>query len=74
MSSRRLRPLLHTAPIHELESNEGRWEGDDRSVCDVRHVQVAVLLAGGRRMAQEAVGYEAPRARLREDPTAVLRF
>lgn len=41
-SSRRLRTLLHTAPIHALEENKGRWEGD-WSCYDLRRLQVAAI-------------------------------
>jgi hypothetical protein len=41
-SSRRLRTLLHTAPIHALEDNKGRWEGD-WGVYDLRRLQVAAI-------------------------------
>jgi hypothetical protein len=41
-SSRRLRTLLHTAPIHALEDNKGRWEGD-WSRYDLRRLQVAAI-------------------------------
>jgi hypothetical protein len=41
-SSRRLRTLLHTAPIHALEDNKGRWEGD-WSCYDLRRLQVAAI-------------------------------
>ena len=42
-SSRRLRTLLHTAPIHSLEDNKGRWEGGEWSAYDLRHLQVAAI-------------------------------
>ncbi len=41
-SSRRLRTLLHTAPIHALEDSKGRWEGD-WGVCDLRRLQVTAI-------------------------------
>jgi hypothetical protein len=41
-SSRRLRTLLHTAPIHALEDNKGRWEGD-WGVYDLRRLQVTAI-------------------------------
>ena len=41
-SSRRLRTLLHTAPIHALEDNKGRW-GGDWSRYDLRRLQVAAI-------------------------------
>lgn len=41
-SARRLRTLLHTAPIHALEDNKGRWDGD-WSCYDMRRLQVAAI-------------------------------
>jgi hypothetical protein len=70
-SSRRLRTLLHTAPIHALEDNKGRWEGGEWSVYDLRHLQVAAIettldrqgLEGGigRHSLKEAVAAAAAR-------------
>jgi hypothetical protein len=70
-SSRRLRTLLHTAPIHALEDNKGRWEGGEWSVYDLRHLQVAAIettldrqgLEGGigRHSLQDAVAAVAAR-------------
>ena len=37
-----MRTLLHTAPIHTLEDNKGRWEGD-WSCYDLRRLQVAAI-------------------------------
>jgi len=42
-----LRTLLHTAPIHALEDNEGRWDGD-WGRCDLRRLQVACVIASWR--------------------------
>jgi hypothetical protein len=43
-SSRRLRTLLHTAPIHALEDNKGRWEGE-WDAYDVRRLQMTAIEA-----------------------------
>jgi hypothetical protein len=43
-SSRRLRTLLHTAPIHALEDNKSHWDGD-WSAYDLRRLQVAAIEA-----------------------------
>jgi hypothetical protein len=45
VSSRRLRTLLHTAPIHGLEDNKWRWEGGAWSAYDLRYLQVAAIEA-----------------------------
>src|SRR3981081_1608642 len=43
-SSRRLRTLLHPAPIHALEDNKSHWDGD-WSAYDLRRLQVAAIEA-----------------------------
>jgi hypothetical protein len=41
-SSRRLRTMLHTAPIHALEANKAMWDGD-WDVYDMRRLQIAAI-------------------------------